>query len=112
MLTPVLKAAGYEVTAVAGGHEALALLKSGQRFDVLVTDLDMPGMDGFELAEAVRGETADRASMPIIALSSYSSPESIERGRQVGFHDYVAKFDRQGLIAALKEQTAEINRAA
>ncbi len=50
--------------------------------------------------------------MPIIALSSSSSPEAIERGRQVGFHDYVAKFDRQSLIAALKEQTADIIQAA
>jgi two-component system, chemotaxis family, sensor kinase CheA len=111
MLTPVLKAAGYEVTAVAGAQEALTLLKDGQRFDVLVTDLDMPGMDGFALAEAVR-EEARFADMPIIALSSHSSPESIERGREVGFHDYVAKFDRQSLVAALKEQTADMDRAA
>jgi two-component system chemotaxis sensor kinase CheA len=42
------------------------------------------------------------------------SPAAIERGRQAGFHDYVAKFDRPGLIAALKEQTAapEIKHAA
>ena len=53
-----------------------------------------------------------RAELPIIALSSLVSPEAIERGRQVGFHDYVAKFDRQGLIAALKEQTADVSRAA
>jgi two-component system chemotaxis sensor kinase CheA len=111
MLTPILKAAGYEVTAVAGAQEALSLLKAGRRFDVLVTDLDMPEMDGFALAEAVRGE-ARLAEMPMIALSSYSSPESIERGREVGFHDYVAKFDRQSLVAALKEQTADVNRAA
>jgi two-component system chemotaxis sensor kinase CheA len=111
MLTPLLKAAGYEVTAVSGAEEALALLKGGARFDVLVTDLDMPGMDGFALAEAVRNE-ARLAEMPIIALSSYSSPESIERGREVGFHDYVAKFDRQSLVAALKEQTADVDRAA
>jgi len=38
--------------------------------------------------------------------------QAIERGRQVGFHDYVAKFDRQSLIAALKEQTADIIQAA
>jgi two-component system chemotaxis sensor kinase CheA len=111
MLTPVLKAAGYEVTAVAGAQDALMLLKNGRRFDVLVTDLDMPGMDGFALAEAVR-EEARFSNMPIIALSSYSSPESIERGREVGFHDYVAKFDRQSLVAALKEQTADMDRAA
>jgi two-component system chemotaxis sensor kinase CheA len=50
--------------------------------------------------------------MPIIALSSMISPAAIERGRLAGFHDYVAKFDRPGLIAALKEQTAGIDRAA
>jgi two-component system chemotaxis sensor kinase CheA len=105
MLAPLLKAAGYEVTTVGGGQEALALLKNGRSFDVLVTDVDMPGMDGFALAEAVRAEPR-LGGMPMIALSAYSSPESIERGRQVGFHDYVAKFDRQSLIAALKEQTA------
>jgi two-component system chemotaxis sensor kinase CheA len=111
MLTPVLKAAGYEVTAVAGAQDALMLLKNGRRFDVLVTDLDMPDMDGFALAEAVRAE-AKLSGMPIIALSSHRSPESIERGREVGFHDYVAKFDRQSLVAALKEQTADMDRAA
>ena len=47
-----------------------------------------------------------------VPLSSLVSPAAIERGRQAGFHDYVAKFDRPGLIAALKEQTAELNRAA
>jgi len=49
--------------------------------------------------------------LPIIALSSVVSPEAIERGRRVGFHDYVAKFDRQGLIAALKEQTGVVQAA-
>jgi two-component system chemotaxis sensor kinase CheA len=111
MLSPMLGAAGYEVTAVASADEALALLRKGGRFDALVTDIDMPDMDGFALAEAVRGE--ERFSeMPMIALSSYSSPETIERGRRAGFHDYVAKFDRQSLIAALKEQTADIIQAA
>jgi two-component system chemotaxis sensor kinase CheA len=111
MLSPLLKAAGYDVTTVASAHEALSLLKTGRQFHVLVTDVDMPEMDGFALAEAVRGEPR-YGDMPIIALSSYSSPESIERGRQVGFHDYVAKFDRQSLVAALKEQTADASRAA
>ena len=111
MLSPVLKAAGYKVTTVSAAADALALIRSGHSFDVLVTDIDMPGMDGFALAEAIRGEPS-AAAMPIIALSSFSSPEAIERGRQVGFHDYVAKFDRQSLVAALKEQTADLGRAA
>ncbi len=52
------------------------------------------------------------ARLPIIGLSSLVSAEAIERGRKVGLHDYVAKFDRQGLIAALKEQTADMECAA
>jgi two-component system chemotaxis sensor kinase CheA len=71
----------------------------------------MPGMDGFELTSAVRRDPRT-ASIPVIGLSSLVSAQSVERGRQVGLHDYVAKFDRHGLIAALKEQTADVNRAA
>jgi two-component system chemotaxis sensor kinase CheA len=51
------------------------------------------------------------ADLPVIALSSVVSAEAVERGRRAGFHDYVAKFDRQGLIAAIKEQ-ADVGRAA
>ncbi|MDR3466674.1 MAG: hybrid sensor histidine kinase/response regulator [Xanthobacteraceae bacterium] len=111
MLSPVLKAAGYRVFLATNAPEALGMLRSGQRFDVILTDIEMPDMNGFELAEAIR---ADRklGTMPIIALSSMISPAAIERGRQAGFHDYVAKFDRPGLIAALKEQTTEMNQAA
>jgi two-component system chemotaxis sensor kinase CheA len=111
MLVPVLKAAGYEVTAVADGSEALALIKNGRQFDVIVTDLEMPGMDGVALAEAIHQDRR-AATTPIIALSSNSSPDTIRRVRAAGFHDFVAKFDRQGLIAALKEQGAELERAA
>jgi two-component system chemotaxis sensor kinase CheA len=111
MLAPVLKAAGYAVTSAASAKEALALFEEGERFDILVTDLDMPGMDGFDLTAAVRNNPRT-AAIPVIGLSSLASPEAIERGRKVGLHDYVAKFDRQGLIAALKEQTADIDCAA
>jgi two-component system, chemotaxis family, sensor kinase CheA len=111
MLVPVLKAAGYNVSAVAAGDEALALIKKGAKFDAIVSDIEMPGMNGFELAEAIRAD-ARSAHVPIIALSSLTSPATIERGRQAGFHDFVAKFDRQGLIAALKESTVEFVEAA
>jgi two-component system chemotaxis sensor kinase CheA len=110
MLTPVLQAAGYAVTTASSAQEGLALLNGGRSFDVAVTDTEMPGMDGFEFAAAVRADPRT-ADMPIIALSSVVSADAIERGRKVGFHDYVAKFDRQGLIAALKEQT-DIGQAA
>ncbi len=111
MLAPVLKAAGYKVRVAPSAQEGLVALRSGQPFDVVLTDIEMPDMNGFEFAETIRAD-AHLSSMPIIALSSLVSPAAIERGRQAGFHDYVAKFDRPGLIAALKEQTAEMNREA
>ncbi|WP_315837730.1 chemotaxis protein CheW [Bradyrhizobium prioriisuperbiae] len=110
MLAPVLKAAGYRVSVATNAQEGLGVLRSGQKFDVVLTDIEMPEMNGFEFAEMIR---ADRklSTTPIIALSSMISPAAIERGRQAGFHDYVAKFDRPGLIAALKEQTSEMQAA-
>jgi len=111
MLAPVLKAAGYKVRVATNAQEGLAALRSGQEFDVILTDIEMPEMNGFEFAETIKADQK-LAATPIIALSSMVSPAAIERGRQAGFHDYVAKFDRPGLIAALKEQTTEMNKAA
>jgi two-component system chemotaxis sensor kinase CheA len=110
MLAPVLKAAGYKVRL--GGQRAwrgFPTLRSGHNYDVVLTDIEMPDMNGFEFAETIRADN-NLSTMPIIALSSLVSPAAIERGRQAGFHDYVAKFDRPGLIAALKEQTAETRK--
>ena len=104
MLTPVLQAAGFAVSAVGSAREALALIEEGRRFEVAVTDIEMPDMDGFQFCQTVRADPKT-AGLPVIGLSSVVSAEAIERGRRAGFHDFVAKFDRQGLIASLKEQT-------
>ena len=111
MLAPVLKAAGYRVSLATNAKEGLVVLRAGNQFDAILTDIEMPEMNGFEFAETIRADQK-LGQVPIIALSSMISPAAIERGRQAGFHDYVAKFDRPGLIAALKEQTTELHRAA
>jgi len=111
MLAPLIKAAGYHVVTVGSAVGALEALQSGTQFDLVVTDIEMPDMDGFALAEAMRG-MPKVSDLPIIALSAMVSSETIERGRAVGFHDFVAKFDRAGLIAAIKEQSADVNEAA
>jgi two-component system chemotaxis sensor kinase CheA len=110
MLQPVLQAAGFQATSVGSGAEALELIERGRRFDVVVTDVEMPEMDGYQLAQALHRHPRG-SEIPVIALSSIVSAEAIARGRQAGFHDYVAKFDRQGLLAALKEQS-EFGQAA
>jgi two-component system chemotaxis sensor kinase CheA len=105
MLGPVMKAAGFDVTVCSSATEALRLLGEGASFDIIVSDIEMPVVNGFEFAEMLRRDPRFRRT-PIIALSALCTPASIERGRQSGFDEYVAKFDRPGLIAALKEITS------
>ncbi|MFD1695723.1 hybrid sensor histidine kinase/response regulator [Roseibium aestuarii] len=102
MLTPVLKAAGYDVTTCSSATAALELLEDGGKYQAVVSDIEMPEMNGFEFCEALRRDPRFR-NLPVLALSAMVTPASIERGRQAGFDDYVAKFDRPGLIAALKD---------
>ena len=72
----------------------------------------MPDISGYEFCESLRRDTRFR-HLPIIALSAVVTPASIEKGRQAGFDDYVAKFDRPGLLAALKDVlTSEMGVAA
>jgi two-component system chemotaxis sensor kinase CheA len=105
MLGPVLKAAGFDVTTCASATDAMRRLGDGERYDVIVSDIEMPVVNGFEFAEMLRRDPRFRTT-PIIALSALCTPASIERGRQSGFDDYVAKFDRPGLIATLKDLTS------
>jgi two-component system chemotaxis sensor kinase CheA len=111
MLTPVLKAAGYNVIVCAGGDEAMQMLRKDRLVDLVVTDIEMPGMSGFDLAEAIKADPR-LANLPVIALSSYINPATIERAHKVGIVDFVAKFDRSGLIASLAEATPAMGVAA
>ena len=102
MLAPLLKASGYEVAVAASAEEALALKDKGERFDLVISDIDMPGMDGLALAERIKADP-DWAEVPLIALSSHASPRLVEKSRKAGFESYVGKFDRQTLMHALQD---------
>jgi two-component system, chemotaxis family, sensor kinase CheA len=101
LVVPAVTAGGYEVTTVANGREALALRDADEMFDVIVSDIEMPELDGFGLARAVR-EGGIWADLPMIALSGRSEPEDVARGRDAGFSDYIGKFDRDALLASLQ----------
>jgi two-component system chemotaxis sensor kinase CheA len=111
MLAPVLQAAGYDVIVVPAAKEALAMLERNARYDVVITDIEMPEMDGYEFAEALRGNTR-LAHIPVIALSSILTSAAVAKGEQLGMHAYVAKFDRRGLLQALKNVSVEMREAA
>jgi two-component system chemotaxis sensor kinase CheA len=102
MLAPLLKASGYNVTLASSGEEVLALKDKGARFDLIVSDIDMPGMDGITLAERIKTDPA-WGKIPLIALSSHSNPLLVEQCRAAGFVSYVGKFDRQTLMSTLQD---------
>jgi PAS domain S-box-containing protein len=81
---------GMEVVPCASASEALALLRSGENFDVAVIDMVMPGMDGLELSDAVR-EVPHAKKMPIILLSSGNN-EGVDPARwQIGYFSMIPK---------------------
>ncbi|WP_417793405.1 chemotaxis protein CheW [Terasakiella pusilla] len=102
LLTPVLSVAGYKVSTAENAKKALELRSAGREFDAIVSDIEMPEMNGFEFAEAVRSDTRWQY-VPMIALSSHATEQDFERGREVGFNDYCAKFDRDALLQTLME---------
>ncbi|WP_234053994.1 MULTISPECIES: chemotaxis protein CheW [unclassified Xanthobacter] len=111
LLAPVLKGNGYDVTTCSSAQEALERLGDDEEFDAIISDLELPDMDGFALAAAVRDDPRNR-DLPIIAVSASRDRDTIERGRAAGFTDYVARYDRAGLIEALKEFAGRQGAAA
>ena len=102
MMAPLLNVAGYEVVTKESAFEALELLENGEVFDVIVSDIEMPDMSGFEFAEKVRSND-DIKKTPLVALSSHATSEDISRGEEAGFQKYVAKFDKETLISTIHE---------
>jgi two-component system, chemotaxis family, sensor kinase CheA len=102
MLTPILKIAGYDVTVLDSAVKALRLCEDGSDFDIIISDIEMPEMDGFEFVTKVK-DGSRWASTPMVALTSHATAQDIEYGYQKGFNKYVAKFDRETLLSTLSE---------
>ncbi len=98
----VLEAHGYQVTLAEDGIDGLAKARAGQ-FDAVLTDVEMPNMDGFSLTAALRKEEA-YAHVPIIIITSREKEEDKRRGIQVGADAYIVKgdFDQSNLVDTLK----------
>jgi response regulator RpfG family c-di-GMP phosphodiesterase len=87
-----LREAGFEVVCAQDGEEGLACALE-QSFDLVITDLDMPKMDGFELCTKLKAEYKT-SHIPIIILSARESDKDIEHGFRVGADSFLAKGDR------------------
>lgn len=102
MVGVTLKGAGYEVLDASDGDEALALARRGL-VDLVITDVNMPNMDGITLVRELRQLPAYRLT-PILVLTTESSPEMKNEGRTAGATGWVVKpFNPQRLIAAVEK---------
>ncbi len=99
----MLRADGYEVILAADGQEAWRILQK-ETFDLVVSDVQMPLMDGFELTRRIRA-ALDLKDLPVILVSNLSKSEDRAAGAEAGADDYLVKgtFDQQGLLRIVKK---------
>lgn len=93
-LTTSLTINGFDIVAATDGLDALEKMSSS-KIDLVITDLNMPNIDGFELIRSIR-KNHDYDELPIIILSSLSNMEDIKMGMSVGANSYLVKpFDQK-----------------
>lgn len=109
MLSPLLSVAGYDVIALESAVQALGLAEKGEKFDLIISDIEMPEMSGFEFAARIRAGS-EWQNTPLVALSSHATPQDMDHGFKVGFNKYVAKFDRETLLNAINQTLIEGGR--
>jgi two-component system, chemotaxis family, sensor kinase CheA len=95
----ILDAAGYRVRTACHGREALEAIAGDGSFDLVVTDLQMPELDGLGLLAAIRSDP-EHAMLPVVIVTSQSSEEDRRRGAEAGADAYIVKdeFDQQALL--------------
>jgi chemotaxis protein histidine kinase CheA/CheY-like chemotaxis protein len=98
----VLLSYGYEVQEAEDGLQALTRLRE-ETFDLVITDLEMPNLNGFDLTEKIRADARTR-SLPVIIVTTRSSPEDRRRGVEVGADAYIVKseFHHEKLVEIIQ----------
>jgi CheY-like chemotaxis protein len=110
LVSKVLKREGFEVLAAEDGAKGLELIRD-HKPDLIVSDVQMPGMDGFAVLEAVRND-ADLAMTPVILLTSLQDRNYMRQGMTTGADDYLTKpFVPQELCDAVNAQVNKLVRA-
>ncbi len=102
MVAFTLAKAGYAVSEAADGTQGMALAGQ-QKFDCIITDLNMPGMDGLALTRAIRGNATNRAT-PILLLTTESDPGKKTAGREAGATGWLVKpFNPDKLVETVRK---------
>jgi two-component system, chemotaxis family, sensor kinase CheA len=99
----IIEAAGYPVVTARDGRDALGALDRDAEIALVITDLDMPELNGLELTRAIRAD-AVRSSLPVVIITSNGSEDDQRRGIEAGADAYMVKqnFDQQALLATVE----------
>ncbi len=102
LLKTILESAGYNVKTAVDGIDALTSLH-GEEFDLLVSDIDMPRMNGFDLTQKIRADER-LAGLPVVLVTALDSREDRERGIEAGANAYIVKssFDQSNLLEVIQ----------
>ncbi|TWI71607.1 two-component system chemotaxis sensor kinase CheA [Desulfobotulus alkaliphilus] len=107
-VTSFLTEDGYEVLVAEDGVEAFSLLETHvDEIGLVLTDLEMPNMDGFELTRKIKGDSRF-SHLTVIALTSLAGEEDIIKGQAAGIDDYQIKLDREKLLISIRDTMASI----
>ena len=103
LLKSILETAGYQVTVAVDGVDAYTQIKSAE-YDLIVTDVDMPRMNGFELTAKVKNDVKLN-NIPVVLVTSLESRDDRERGIEAGADAYIIKssFDQGNLLDVIKK---------
>jgi two-component system, chemotaxis family, sensor kinase CheA len=107
---PPLRAARYDVFTAGDGQEALERLERGEQFDLILSDIDMPRIDGWELARRLR-EHPEWRGTPILALTGRTGDADRRRAAELGFRAFLPKFDRDTVLTAVQNAIAHRSEA-
>jgi len=100
--TDLLEEQGYDVISVSNGHLALELLSIDSNFQLIVSDIEMPVMDGWVFAEELRKSGKAYAKIPVIAVSAKVSNKDKEKSQQVGFNEHLEKLNKTELLKSIE----------
>jgi len=101
MIKNYLEGSGYEVELAENGKKALNKLASDGHFDLIITDLEMPEMDGFELIKVLRSNP-DYQNIPIIVVTALVGEEIRRRALELGANGYEIKLNREKLLEEIE----------
>jgi PAS domain S-box-containing protein len=107
MLSKLLQLEGAQVKSAASGTEALEVA-SGNNFDLIISDISMPEMDGYELLAELRRQIPRMAEVPALALTGYGRDSDVARARREGFAEHLTKpLDIEKLLQTVKHLTCQ-----